>query len=85
VQCARDIPSQAFQYHRDRRSVELFHALPSRDNVYNFMRAFLLATSAGQRARLMLPTGLLSVVECPVTSKYIPSLSSGESSEFGRG
>jgi len=34
-----------------------------------FMRAFLLATSAGWRARLMLPTGVLSDVECPVTSK----------------
>jgi hypothetical protein len=33
------------------------------------IRAFLLATSAGQRARLMLPTGLLSGVELPVTSK----------------
>ncbi len=31
--------------------------------------ARLLATSAGQRARLMLPTGLLSGVELPVTSK----------------
>jgi hypothetical protein len=32
--------------------------------------AFLLATSA-DRARLMLPTSVLSDVECPVTSKYI--------------
>lgn len=32
-------------------------------------RAFLLATSAGPRARLMLPRGALSGVECPVTSK----------------
>ena len=32
-------------------------------------RAFLLATSAGPRARLMLPKGALSGVECPVTSK----------------
>jgi hypothetical protein len=32
------------------------------------IRAFLLACSAGERARLMLPTGVLSGVECPVTS-----------------
>src|SRR5271167_192360 len=48
------------------------------------MRTFLLATSAGQRARLMLPTGVLSGVECPVTSKYIASPASGPSCEFGR-
>src|SRR5438105_15672954 len=47
------------------------------------MRAFLLATSAGQRARLMLPTGVLSVVELPVTSKYVVALSSGSSRERG--
>src|SRR5882724_6688607 len=48
------------------------------------MRAFLLATSAGQRARLMLPTGVLSGVELPVTSKYVVALSSGSSCDFGR-
>ncbi len=47
------------------------------------MRAFLLATSAGQRARLMLPTGVLSGVELPVTSKYVVALSSGSSRERG--
>src|SRR6202158_281408 len=47
------------------------------------MRALLLATSAGQRARLILPTEVLSGVEFPVTSKYTASLSSGESCEFG--
>jgi len=47
------------------------------------IRAFLLATSAGRRARLMLPTGVLSGVEFPVTSKYIALLSSGESCDFG--
>src|SRR5258705_11658271 len=46
------------------------------------VRAFLLATSAGQRARLMLPTGLLSGVELPVTSKYIASLASADNCEF---
>src|ERR1700736_2376110 len=46
-------------------------------------RAFLLATSAGQRARLMLPTGVLSGVAFPVTSKYTASLASDESCEFG--
>src|SRR5271165_155025 len=46
------------------------------------MRAFLLATSEGQRARLMLPTGVLSDVEFPVTSKYVVSAASGRSSEF---
>src|SRR5882757_9787498 len=45
------------------------------------IRAFLLATSAGQRARLMLPTGLLSGVELPVTSKYVASLASNDSCE----
>ena len=30
----------------------------------------------------MLPTGLLSGVELPVTSKYIASLASGDSLEF---
>src|SRR5580658_2347475 len=49
-----------------------------------FMRAFLLATSAGWRARLMLPTGVLSGVECPVTSKYIASASSGWSCDFDK-
>src|SRR5438874_2924124 len=44
-------------------------------------RALLLATSAGQRARLMLPTGLLSSVELPVTSKYVASLASNDSCE----
>src|SRR5882724_13712901 len=48
------------------------------------IRALLLATSAGQRARLMLPTGLLSGVEFPVTSEYVALLSSGESCDFGR-
>ena len=48
------------------------------------MRAFLLATSAGQRARLMLPTGALSGVELPVTSIYSAWASSGFSSEFRR-
>src|SRR5882672_11972596 len=48
------------------------------------VRAFLLATSAGQRARLMLPTGLLSGVELPVTSKYVASLASNDSGEFLR-
>src|SRR6266699_4343879 len=47
------------------------------------MRAFLLATSAGQRARLMLPTGVLSGVELLVTSKYVVALSSGSSRERG--
>src|SRR5207244_7436770 len=47
------------------------------------MRAFLLATSAGQRARLMLPTGVLSGVELPVTSKYVAALSSASSREHG--
>src|SRR5882762_2650250 len=46
------------------------------------IRAFLLATSAGQRARLMLPTGALSGVELPVTSKYIASLASDDNCEF---
>jgi hypothetical protein len=41
------------------------------------MRAFLLATSAGWRARLILPRGVLSEVECPVTSKYVASDSPG--------
>jgi hypothetical protein len=68
-------------YHGPATSVS--HALPWRHYVDTFMRAFLLATSADQRARLMLPTGLLSAVECPVTSKYISSLSLGESCEFG--
>src|SRR5260370_29841602 len=45
-------------------------------------RALLLATSAGQRARLMLPTGLLSGVELPVTSKYIASLASNDNCEL---
>src|SRR6267378_8480601 len=48
------------------------------------MRAFLLATSAGQRARLMLPTGVLSGVEFPVTSKYVGSLASNDNCEFLR-
>ena len=33
------------------------------------MRAFLLAFSAGERARLILPTGVLSDDEFSVTSK----------------
>jgi|SRR5271155_4208603 hypothetical protein len=41
------------------------------------MRAFLLATSEDQRARLMLPTGVLSAVEFPVTSKYTASAALG--------
>src|SRR5580693_3639461 len=49
-----------------------------------FMRAFLLATSAGWRARLMLPTGVLSGVECPVTSKYIASAASGWNCDFDK-
>src|ERR1700730_15764233 len=47
------------------------------------MRACLLATSAGQRARLMLPTGPLSGVEFPVTSKYVALLACAESCDFG--
>src|SRR5712672_2037783 len=47
------------------------------------MRAFLLAASEGHRARLMLPTGVLSGVELPVTSKYVVALSSGSSRERG--
>src|SRR5271156_696840 len=49
-----------------------------------FMRALLLATSAGQRARLMLPTGLLSDVELFVTSKYVAALASNDNCEFLR-
>src|SRR5450631_54925 len=45
-------------------------------------RAFRLATSAGHRARLILPTGLLSGVELPVTSKYTASLASADNCEF---
>jgi hypothetical protein len=41
------------------------------------MRAFLLATSEDQRARLTLPRGVLSGVELPVTSKYTASAASG--------
>jgi hypothetical protein len=48
------------------------------------MRAFLLATSAGPRARLMLPRGMLSGVECPVTSKYVASPASRGSCDFDR-
>ena len=48
-------------------------------------RAFLLATSAGQRARLMLPTGLLSAVEFPVTSKYAAALAAASRCDFGSG
>src|SRR5450755_4262318 len=47
-------------------------------------RALLLATSAGQRARLMLPTGLLSGVELFVTSKYVAALASSDNCEFLR-
>jgi len=47
------------------------------------MRDFLLATSAGHRARLMLPRGVLSAVEFPVTSKYTASLASVVSCDFG--
>jgi hypothetical protein len=48
------------------------------------MRAFLLATSAGPRGRLMLPRGMLSGVECPVTSKYVASPASKGSCDFDR-
>jgi len=48
------------------------------------MRAFLLATSASHRARLMLPSGVLSGKEFPVTSKYSDSLTSCGSFDFGR-
>ena len=43
------------------------------------MRAFRLANSACQRARLMLPTGMLSGVEFSVTSMYMAAHSSEES------
>src|SRR5882672_6357423 len=48
------------------------------------MRAFLLATSPLQRARLMLPGGVLSDVEFPVTSKYVASPTSNRSCDFCR-
>ncbi len=54
------------------------------DPLYARMRAFLLATSAGQRARLMLPTGLLSGVALPVTSIYVASEAGASSCEFLR-
>ena len=47
------------------------------------MRAFLLAASAGQRVRLMLPSGALSGVAFPVTSKYAASLACEESRDLG--
>jgi hypothetical protein len=47
------------------------------------IRAFLLATSPSQRARLMLPSGALSGSEYPVTSKYTCSLSSCGRRDFG--
>jgi len=48
------------------------------------MRAFLLATSPVQRARLMLPRGVLSGLEFPVTSINVAAASSTESCDFGR-
>jgi hypothetical protein len=48
------------------------------------IRAFLLAISAGHRARLMLPRGVLSGVEFPVTSKYNDSLASCPMFDLGR-
>ena len=47
------------------------------------MRAFLLATSPGHRARLILPKGVLSGKEFPVTSKYNDSLTSCIICDFG--
>jgi hypothetical protein len=47
------------------------------------VRAFRLATSAGHRARLMLPRGALSGDEFPFTSKEIASLASGGNRERG--
>ena len=46
------------------------------------MRACLLATSARKRARLMLPTGVLSGVAFPVTSNQTAALSCGDSLDF---
>jgi hypothetical protein len=52
-------------------------------NCWPRMRAFLLATSEEQRARFMLPRGVLSAVEFNVTSKYTASSASGGRCDFG--
>src|SRR5260221_7722681 len=63
-------------------STKCRHLYPPAARLSARMRAFLLATSAGQRARLMLPTGVLSGVEFPVTSKYVDSLAAIGSFDF---
>ena len=47
------------------------------------IHAFLVAISPGHRARLMLPSGVLSGSECLVKSKYNDSLTSCPSRDFG--
>src|SRR5260221_14690026 len=65
-------------------STKCRHLYPPAARLSARMGGFLLAPSAGQRARLMLPTGVLSGVHFPVTSKYVDSLASIGSCDFGR-